>query len=157
MISSVRRAGPETPGLVKVSPADVALDQRMYAAVHECGHTVMRYLLNLPVTAVHIDEDGGGLNEGTGKMIRASDMNKISLAGSVAEFIHAGITDRSPFEAEQSRYLVDCPEDDGDDGYSDHGSVVRALMTMYPPTLHDHIPDMITGEAAFVRLLLSDP
>lgn len=53
-------------------------------AVHEAGHAVMRYLLELPLTDIWIAEDHGK-SEGTGEPIERWKFMLLLLAGAAAE------------------------------------------------------------------------
>ena len=60
---------------------------REAAVIHEAGHAVMRWVCNLPPTALHARCDGSGLCEGTGEfwISVGDDRVLVSLAGVAAE------------------------------------------------------------------------
>lgn len=52
-------------------------------ACHEAGHAVMRWLVGLPATAIHVYAEGEGLCEGTGRRIVTAAHLSVLLSSNV--------------------------------------------------------------------------
>lgn len=112
----------------------------------------MRHLCGLPPTAVRIDDDGiGGYTEGSSGPVRIDDDIDVSLAGMVAEFIHAG-KERDPFPADDVAYVVDSV-DNGDvdpDDWGDVHDAVACYLQTHPGPLKAWIPSALAGRVHHV-------